>query len=91
MHMHTTQTHCINDLGKNGVRLVGRSGSGRWKGNSKVTVEDCLALDCGKLVRGGLIKAGVHAYGNFAWSNAATGAQLLTCDFEINTLDLSFS
>lgn len=51
---------------------MGGYGSGRWQFHEKkLTVEECMALDCGKLVRDGLI-AREPGSGSLTWHNVRT-------------------
>src|SRR4051812_10034604 len=52
---------------------MGGSGSGRWRWHDKrMTVEECLILDAGKLARDGII-ARSPGSGWLCWTNTATG------------------
>jgi hypothetical protein len=70
---------------------MGGSGSGRWSGFGKTTVEHCLSLDINKLVRDRLLYAGIHTSVILTWTNTRTGKEASSCGFEVNTLDPSFS
>jgi hypothetical protein len=71
---------------------MGGPGSGRhWRWDKKTTVEECIGLDINKLVRDRLLYTGIHTVGSLTWTNTATGEEVSSCGYEVNTLDLSFS
>jgi len=55
---------------------MGGCGSGLWERRSKATVEDCLSICVGDLVRLGLIQTGEWASGRVNWNRPRTGELL---------------
>ena len=54
---------------------------------SRLTVEDCLILDSGKLQKDKLIREGVHFSGSITWTRCSTGEVTASISFTVNTLD----
>jgi len=65
---------------------MGGSGSGRYWWDKKTTVEDCLHLAARRLVKQRLLYLGIHTFGTLTWTKTATGEEISSCGYEINTL-----
>ncbi len=57
---------------------------GGWSRQTKVPVEDCLALATTDLRQQGLLFDGAYQLGSWVWQQSAQGAPLLAVKYEIN-------
>ena len=69
---------------------MGGQGSGNhyhwWRHPKKRAVEDCLAIDAGRLARAGVLRAGVRVAGSQRWDRAGGGGNSL--GFVADTRDM---
>lgn len=66
---------------------MGGSGSGRYWGSGKATVEESLTLDINKLVRDGQLRPGSWYAGTLRWTRLSTGEEVATIGYEVNATD----
>ena len=70
---------------------MARPASGRSPRRKKTTVEACLSLRCGQLVRLGLLQPGYRKIVTMTWPSPWSGQLPLTISFECDTRGAEFS
>jgi hypothetical protein len=66
---------------------VGGPGSGRWRGHDKrTTVEDCLVLPIGELLRHRALAPGARSSGIWVWTHTGENEPLASIGFEADAV-----